>query len=731
MHASSDRNNPDAKIGFVIYYPFQFYVYKNVYEKLANKAEFIIDLGPFYPTPQTPDVLPAIVALLEKHGACYRILSDDLYVSKLSVERFLERYDTLVSVWSRGCVVVADNQKHLQVHMTYGAGKELTTFDLSKARFDLILAYGKYDDAFYSQIAHSVIVGNPKFDDWFAEAVDDTSIASTVARLDTKKKTVLYLPTHSDLSSVDEIAPMLGTLRDKYNVIVKLHYYTAREEPARVTALSDSGAIICGDDTDLLPLLACADVVVSDNSSAIFDAMLAGKSLIVTDFHDADFFDTAHQKIREYRRGSARALTYSGSIEQRIKCDGTVMTITAAADLEQAIARILENDDTREKCNALAERLFSYRDGRSGERAAAAIEEARADERKAKPFLYHALAHYTAHTLRRPFLNVTRSETLPLEASKLLACSVILFHEPLTSALALKRSVRALVEQEGDVEIGIFIVTQDEEALEKAGVAATILNRGDRVCVHIHAIQRGETLGTSLTRLMSSIQHDIVFFTTTLCAVRSRWILTLAREFTTHPEIGGVGGFARIHFKASSTVERFLTHERHRQLGIEGEQDPYVSSVMLITQIFNQTPAGDVRSIAYRREFLKVLPAWIVSLAQLEAYLKIFVLLQKPLAFVMMPTFLFEPRTLREAMRESYGRALAHGMARDVIRTRWVYRAVSLYSVARVCIRYVLRGKLRLAGIALSVGMAKWWGSTRARFGLMYLRIRQFQRWSR
>ena len=53
--------------------------------------------------------------------------------------------------------------------MTYGAGKELTTFGFWKKEFDLCLSYGDYDHAFFKQLTQSVIVGNPKFDDWFLE----------------------------------------------------------------------------------------------------------------------------------------------------------------------------------------------------------------------------------------------------------------------------------------------------------------------------------------------------------------------------------------------------------------------------------------------------------------------------------------------------------------------------------------------------------------------------------
>jgi len=390
---TSEKRNPNATIAFVIYYPFHFYVYKNVYERLKNDAEFIIDLTLFFPTKQADDVLPAIMQLLDAHGASYRVIGYDDRYDRARLTQVLAPYEVLVSVWLRGCINLPIASTKKRVHMTYGVGKELTTFHLNKMAFDLILAYGAYDHAFYSLITHSVIIGNPKFDEWFIGTVPSVP-ESVIKFCDQGKKTLLYLPTHSDLCSIAELAEALCRLVQEYNVIVKLHYYTSREQPELVDLLQKQETmLILEDNVDLLPLLKKADVVVSDNSSAIFDAMLADKPLIVTDFHDASYLDVTHRASRKERRGDVGALTYSGSIEQRIKRDGTVDTIQSSDQLADAIHTILANDSKREKRTALAKHLFSFRDGQAGKRGALAIRELMQHGAPERPFLYHALRH--------------------------------------------------------------------------------------------------------------------------------------------------------------------------------------------------------------------------------------------------------------------------------------------------------------------------------------------------
>lgn len=398
----NDRPNPGAKIAFIIHYPFQYYVYKDAFKHLSDVAEFIVDMGAFYPRRQPPELLRSTIAVLERHQASYRVLDIETYDTEGALQTFLAPYETLVSVWLRGVMDRKEARQLKRVHMTYGAGKELTTFDLRKRAFDLILAYGEYDHAFYSLITNSTIVGNPKFDDWFQGTLDQEQLSRIKERINPSKKTVLYLPTHSDLCSIEDLADEIKSLCGSYNVVVKLHYYTPREQPHLVELLKHPDVVLLQDDTDLLPLLSLCDIVVSDNSSAIFDAMLADKPIVVTDFHDREYLLSEHWRSREYPRGSAGPLTYPNSIEQRIKRDGTVDTIDDAAKLPHIIEQVIAKDEKKERRRALSRTLFSFQDGMSGKRAADAIRGLLGTPRDLeRPFLSHALRYYTRNVYLR------------------------------------------------------------------------------------------------------------------------------------------------------------------------------------------------------------------------------------------------------------------------------------------------------------------------------------------
>lgn len=405
-----DSANPNAKIGFVVFYPFHYYIYKNVYKELASETEFIVDLGAFFPTVQPPELTEDILALLRREEVSFRTLSTKEYEKKDGVEEFLQKYDTLVSVWRRGCTVHPGGRRKRRVHMTYGIGKDLVTYSVGKRLYDLILAYGQRDHDIFSLYTTAEIVGNPKFDDWFNGNFDEELLEDLHRTLDKGKKTILYLPTHGDLSSIDELAEELKRVSGLYNTLVKFHYYTPREEPERMEKLQHPHIRTFRDDVDLLTLLKAADLVISDNSSAIFDAILADKPLLVADFLSKEYLDVEHKKPRYYRRGLANILTYSGSIEQRIKRDKLVVTIQGPDGLGKGIEEALRDEPYfKGERKKLRDWLFSFQDGQSGKRAADAIKNFTKLPLPERPLLYYLLED-TKRTGRRKVKKTLRSK---------------------------------------------------------------------------------------------------------------------------------------------------------------------------------------------------------------------------------------------------------------------------------------------------------------------------------
>ncbi len=387
-----ENPNPNAKIGFVIFYPFQFYVFKNVYVHLTKEAEFIIDGGRFFPLLPPPGLIDDCIKILTQHGVFFRILKFEDYQRQKYIADFFANYKALIGLWRSGCMVIPQTDKVRKVHMNYGAGKELTMFWSRHRNWDLYLCLGPRVYEIIKLFTWAETVGYPKFDDWFNNALDENLITEIRKKLDLSKKIILYLPTHGDLSSVDALADELIKSTPAYNVIVKPHYYMPYEESERMKKLEHPGIHLFQDKNDFLPFLKIADVVVSDNSSAIFDAILADKPVVVTDFLSEEYLNKEHKKLKSFQfRLPEGALTYSQSIEQKIKKDGSVIAIKKATDLmsalEKALVDGLEFKNARKK---LREEIFAFSDGKCGERAAAQIKKLISLERlPEKPILYH------------------------------------------------------------------------------------------------------------------------------------------------------------------------------------------------------------------------------------------------------------------------------------------------------------------------------------------------------
>ncbi|MCL2110665.1 MAG: CDP-glycerol glycerophosphotransferase family protein [Clostridiales bacterium] len=92
-----------------------------------------------------------------------------------------------------------------------------------------------------------------------------------------EKPVLLYAPTFGNISSVDSIEKAVGALRKDYYVVVKAHHIMQyrESEKGRTGILREIADEYYTQEADLVELLKKADVVLSDNSGAIFDALYA------------------------------------------------------------------------------------------------------------------------------------------------------------------------------------------------------------------------------------------------------------------------------------------------------------------------------------------------------------------------------------------------------------------------------------------------------------------------
>ncbi len=159
--------------------------------------------------------------------------------------------------------------------LQYGYAKEPHNYGAWRSFADLNLTYGGYAAARMAHFSPVAAVGNPNFDDWYDSAFHLTCAQMFHHILDSSKPTLLYAPTWGDLSSVREYIREIAALADEFNVMVKLHHNAVLLDKVKKQLVGEHSQVhFFGENDVLLQLMSVADVVVSDYSGAIFDAIL-------------------------------------------------------------------------------------------------------------------------------------------------------------------------------------------------------------------------------------------------------------------------------------------------------------------------------------------------------------------------------------------------------------------------------------------------------------------------
>lgn len=390
----NDNPNPQANIGFICYYPLQYYVYKNIYRHLPN-AEFIVD-GEYtvhdYTLPA--DYPERLSSFFDSQGIYWRKLSTT--DTTLTRQEFFSKYGVLVNtLYDKNMAAPYMREKKL-VRVMYGYAKDPWNFGPWSAYFDKVLSYGPYAQQFLSIYGNAVAVGNPKFDDWYTLTPHKKKPGSPCS--------VLYLPTWGALSSLDKIISAIHTLSREYRFTIKAHHMTTLLHPEQIVPFADDERITIVDDTaDVLPLLQEADIVLSDNSGGIFDAVLADKPIVlINTINQAQLRPKALFHIQQGRRSGVS--TSASSFEQQVRQPGqAVGPLVEATDQKQLHPGLLReafhNAHAQEEMYAprrklIRDQAFAYQDGTAGKRAAQEILELLHAPKPKRNFLAESIDMY-------------------------------------------------------------------------------------------------------------------------------------------------------------------------------------------------------------------------------------------------------------------------------------------------------------------------------------------------
>lgn len=226
-------------------------------------------------------------------------------VIKLPKNRIVEvdgSFDVLVCQTPFDDIVKFTDTKIVMIQ--YGYAKEPHNYGTWRALADLNLTYGDYAKSKIKPFSPAVSIGNPNYDIW-----ENTNYKLTVYKkyseiLDSKKKTILYAPTWGELSSVDAYEGAIKKLACKYNVLIKLHHNTSIFKQKGSGSSFFENCIVFSEYSDILELLAVSDVLISDYSGAIFDALYFRKPIVLLNNSDALYSTKLDEYSLEYSRRS-------------------------------------------------------------------------------------------------------------------------------------------------------------------------------------------------------------------------------------------------------------------------------------------------------------------------------------------------------------------------------------------------------------------------------------------
>jgi hypothetical protein len=175
------------------------------------------------------------------------------------------------------------------VRFMYAAGKSGWNLSDWNRLYDLILCFGPFHAAAFGECSDAVVLqmGYPRFDRFFDPSVDFTELRRRF-NCDPGRKTVVWLPTWSTLSSIGLFDQEVAALMETHNVVVKVHPLMPKSEPERVAALKTRGfTCFIEDATDNLPLYQLADCMLFDYGGPPFAGIYTDKDMLLLNVPDA------------------------------------------------------------------------------------------------------------------------------------------------------------------------------------------------------------------------------------------------------------------------------------------------------------------------------------------------------------------------------------------------------------------------------------------------------------
>lgn len=180
------------------------------------------------------------------------------------------------------------------IRFMYGLGKEKWQLSSWNNLYDLFLVYGPYQKKIFEQkfSKKAIMVGYPRYDNYFSNEINKEFLEKKL-NIDQSKKTIVWLPTWGQASSINDFASIFSDLTKYYNVIVKSHPGVQEREKEKWSYLLQySYTHLIKESFDNINLFTIADFIFSDYGGVPFGAIYTNKNIFLLDIdiNDNDNF---------------------------------------------------------------------------------------------------------------------------------------------------------------------------------------------------------------------------------------------------------------------------------------------------------------------------------------------------------------------------------------------------------------------------------------------------------
>ncbi len=174
------------------------------------------------------------------------------------------------------------------IRFMYTAGKDkYTIYSYWNKYYDGILCYGPYhEDKF--KVKHKIAtsqMGYPRFDKYFNPGFEKDELLHKF-NCDPKKKTIVWLTTWNDLSSISKYLKGISSLNSEHNIIIRPHPQIKKDDPENYNKLFTIDVNYIDDnEDDNVQLFAIADLLLVDYGGSMFGSLYLNKNFAFLDMN--------------------------------------------------------------------------------------------------------------------------------------------------------------------------------------------------------------------------------------------------------------------------------------------------------------------------------------------------------------------------------------------------------------------------------------------------------------